>query len=63
MTVAERWNEMPQSERAEVALTLGWKTRVGSLNPTGRRIAKTGWFQLSPAAKAIIERHRYFEWR
>lgn len=63
MTVAERWNEMSEAERGAVALRLGWKTRTDSLNPTGRRIAKTGWFQLSPAAKAIIERHRYFEWR
>ena len=45
------WSKIGPRERAAVAALCGWATR------TGRRIARTEWPQLSPAARNVLTRH------
>ncbi len=51
------WSNLHPSGREAVAKLVGWRTRKGSLNPTGRRIVKTRWASLSPAAQKLLIRH------
>jgi hypothetical protein len=44
-------------ERELIAKDAGWITAKGGLNPTGKKIVKQSWEELSPAAKRLLAPH------
>lgn len=51
------WSKVGPATRIAVVELCGWRNRFGNATPTGRRIAKTNWEQLSVAAQRVLERH------
>jgi len=45
-----------EADKILVAKQARWVNARGTLTPTGRRIARTRWVDLSPAAQRVIAR-------
>jgi len=43
-------------DRVEIAKQARWINSTGRLTPTGKRIARSWWNELSPAAQRVIAR-------
>ncbi len=52
----QKWNELQETERLALVVRCGWITAKGSLSSIGRRILNAEWFDLSEAARNVIER-------
>ena len=52
-----RWSMSGLPLRIAVVELIGWCTAKGKANQAGRRIAKTDWSQLTPAAKNVLSQH------
>lgn len=48
------WDALSPREREEIAKGIGWVNRKGDLTPTGKKITRTTWGELSPAARNLI---------
>lgn len=51
------WDTTGPLERLAVVELCGWCNKMGYASPTGKRIAKTSWNNLTPAAKRILTNH------
>jgi len=51
------WSKSGQSTRKAVVELCRWSNKKGNATPTGLRIAKTSWNDLTPAAKRVLEYH------
>lgn len=51
-----RWDYSGPQVREAVLQLLGWVTKTGHLNPTGRKIQRQSWDTMSPAARNILTR-------
>lgn len=51
------WNTYSPIARMHILMACGWVTRSGNLNPTGKRLFKTNFEDMSEIAKGIIVRH------
>ena len=52
-----RWDFAGRLEREAVCELIGWRTRKGTVDRTGKRIASTDWDKLSEAARNVLSRH------
>ena len=52
-----KWDISEYPTRKAVVELCGWYNKKGEATPTGKRIARQSWEQLSPAAKNVMERH------
>lgn len=51
------WIKAGPLERIAVVELCGWHNRKGIATPMGKRIARTQWIKLSPAAKNVLLGH------
>lgn len=51
------WNYLNDEQRTNLIVKCKWITHAGTLNPTGRRIYRSSWIDLSECAKNIIIKH------
>ena len=51
------WSKSGQSIRKAVVELCGWSNKKGNATPTGLRISRTNWNDLTPAAKRVLEYH------
>jgi len=52
-----KWDASGLSVRLAVVELVGWCNHKGHVTPTGMRIARTAWDDLSQAVKNILLRH------
>jgi len=52
-----KWTQSGINTKKAVVELCGWSNRNGNATPTGLRIAKTNWFELTPAAKRVLQNH------
>ena len=55
------WNLESYKMRLAIVELLGWATTQGKATATGRRIARTEWPDLTPAARRVLERAEIVE--
>ena len=55
------WSRESFLNRKAVVELCGWRNKKGSATPTGLRIAKTRWQDLTPAAKRVLLNHGIME--
>lgn len=53
----EIWNYLHDDVRLNLLIKCGWTNRAGMLTPTGRRIYRSAWVNLSEAARNVIARN------
>ena len=51
------WTKSGQSTRIAVVELCGWCSEKGEVTASGRRIARTEWEALTPAARTVLTRH------
>ena len=51
------WDQSGPNIRKAVVELCGWCNRKGEATPTGLRIAKTNWNDLTPAARRVLKDH------
>jgi hypothetical protein len=51
------WNNSSMITRKAVVELCGWSNKKGTATPTGLRIAKTDYAQLTPAARRVLNNH------
>ena len=54
---AVQWDRSGPTVRLAVVELCKWCTRSGKATATGRKIARTPWDQLSPAARRVLSLH------
>ncbi len=52
-----KWDSSGQFTRIAVVELLGWRNCKGNATPTGKRIARTNWDKLTPAARNVLVNH------
>ena len=52
-----QWHQNGQAVRTAVVELCGWSNTKGTATPMGKRIAKTEWEHLTPAAKNVLTTH------
>jgi len=52
-----RWSASSLAIRLAVVELCGWATKNGQATATGKRIAKTAWAELTPAARNVLINH------
>lgn len=50
----EIWNWLHDDQRLNLIIKCGWINRSGQMTPTGRRIYRSTWTNLSDAARNVI---------
>jgi len=51
------WTSAGYTVRQAVVELCGWANKGGTATPTGKRIARSAWAELSPAAKTVLLAH------
>jgi hypothetical protein len=51
------WSKSGEPVRTAVVELCGWCNKLGNATPMGKRIARTEWCNLSPAAKRVLLNH------
>ena len=52
-----KWDSSGPLEKKAIVELCGWCNIKGTATPTGKRIAKTIWAKLSPAASKVLLNH------
>ena len=52
-----QWDQSGPAVRLAVVELCSWTTKKGTVTATGRKIARTPWDQLSPAARRVLSLH------
>ena len=52
-----KWTLAGINERTAVVELCGWQNKSGKATPRGKRIARTNWNDLTPAALNVLKNH------
>ena len=56
MELIKTWDLLSEKQKIELINYCGWTTNKKTMSPTGKKILKTDWNNLSDCVKTILER-------